>query len=122
MKKIKEAIKKEKDEVELVQKELEKERMRLAREKANLERKKFRIAEDRLRALRNQRKVLEKSILKMSQDIAQDVEMTPVDRYQRRINMENEYLNQVDYEEEAIKEYLPTLLRADEVLPDVYDN
>ena len=33
--------------------------------------------------------------------------------------MENEYLNQVDHEEEAIKEYLPTLLRADEVLPDV---
>ena len=68
---IKEAIKKEKDEVEQVQKELEKERMRLAREKENLERKKFRIAEDRLRALRHQRKVLEESILKMSQEIAQ---------------------------------------------------
>ena len=116
---IKEAIKKEKDEVELVQKELEKERMRLAREKENLERKKFRMAEDRLRALRHQRKVLEESILKMSQEIAQDVNMTTVDRNQRRINMENEYLNQVDHEEEAIKEYLPTLLRADEVLPDV---
>ena len=116
---INEAIKKEKDEVEQVQWELEKERMRLAIEKANLENRKFRIAEDRLRALRQQRKVLEDSIMKMSQEIAQDVDMTTADRKQRRINMENEYLNQIDYEEGAVQEYLPTLLRAEEVLPDV---
>ena len=89
---IEEAIKKEKDEVEQVQWELENERMRLAIEKENLERKKFRMAEDRLRALRHQRKVLEDSIMKMSQEIAQDINMTTVDRKQRRINMENEYL------------------------------
>ena len=116
---IEEAIKKEKDEVEQVQWELENERMRLAIEKENLERKKFRLAEDRLRALRHQRKVLEESIMKMSQEIAQDINLTTVDRKQRRINMENEYLNQIDYEEGAVQEYLPTLLRAEEVLPDV---
>ena len=116
---IDEAIKKEKDEVEQVQWELEKERMRLAVEKANLENRKFKIAEDRLRALRQQRKVLEDSIIKMSQEIAQDVNMTTADRKQRRINMENEYLNQIDYEEGAVQEYLPTLMRAEEVLPDV---
>ena len=116
---IEEAIKKEKDEVEQVQWELENERMRLAIEKENLERKKFRLAEDRLRALRHQRKVLEDSIMKMSQEIAQDINMTTIDRKQRRINMENEYLNQIDYEEGAVQEYLPTLLRAEEVLPDV---
>ena len=116
---INEAIKKEKDEVEQVQWELEKERMRLAIEKANLENRKFKVAEDRLRALRQQRKVLEDSIIKMSQEIAQDVNMTTIDRKQRRINMENEYLNQIDYEERAVQEYLPTLMRAEEVLPDV---
>ena len=116
---IKEAIQKEKDEVEQVQWALENERMRLAIEKENLERKKFRIAEDRLRALRHQRKVLEDSIMKMSQEIAQDINMTTIDRKQRRINMENEYMNQIDYEEGAVQEYLPTILRAEEVLPDV---
>ena len=116
---IKEAIKKEKDEVEQVQWELEKERMKLAIEKEKLERKKFRMAEDRLRTLRHQRKVLEDSIMKMSQEIAQDINMTTIDRKQRRINMENEYMNQIDYEEGAVQEYLPTLLRAEEVLPDV---
>ena len=45
------------------------------------------MAEDRLRALRHQRKVLEDSIMKMSQEIAQDINMTTVDRKQRRINM-----------------------------------
>ena len=112
-------IKKEKEEVEKIQWELEMERVEIALEKDRLERRKFKLAEDRLRALRKQRKTLEDSILKMSEEMAQDIEMPTVDRKQRRITMENEYLNQIEFEESAVQEYIPTLFRAEEVLPDV---
>ena len=112
-------IKKEKEEVEKIQWELEMERVEIALEKDRLERRKFKLAEDRLRALRKQRKTLEDSILKMSEEMAQDIEMPAVDRKQRRITMENEYLNQIEFEESAVQEYIPTLFRAEEVLPDV---
>ena len=112
-------IKKEKDEVEKVQWELEMERKRLTIEKEKLERKKFGIAEDRLRALRKQRKVLEGSIEKMSEELKQDVNLVTADRQQRRINMRNEYLNQLDLEEAAVEGYLPTLFKPQDVLPDV---
>ena len=112
-------IKKEKEEVEKIQWELEMERVEIALEKDRLERRKFKLAEDRLRALRKQRKTLEESILKMSEEMAQDTEMPTVDRKQRRITMENEYINQIEFEESAVQEYIPTLFRVEEVLPDV---
>ena len=112
-------IKKEKEEVEKIQWELEMERVEIALEKDRLERRKFKLAEDRLRALRKQRKTLEDSILKMSEEMTQDIEMPTMDRKQRRITMENEYLNQIEFEESAVQEYIPTLFRAEEVLPDV---
>ena len=41
------------------------------------------------------------------------------DRKQRRINMENEYLNQIDLEEAAVDDFFPVLTRIEEIQPDV---
>ena len=72
-----------------------------------------------MKALRQQRKRLEKSIMKMSNEMSQDIELATEDRKQRRINMENEYLNQIDLEEAAVDDYFPVLTRVEEIQPDV---
>ena len=67
--------------------------MQIEIERATLERERQRITEERLKALRQQRKKLEESIMKMSNEMSRDVDLAIEDRKQRRINMENEYLN-----------------------------
>ena len=93
------------------------------RKNADRDRKSFirerqRIAEKRLKALRQQRKRLEESIMKMSNEMSRDIELAIEDRKQRRINMENEYLNQIDLEEAAVDDYFPVLSRVEEIQPD----
>ena len=78
-----------------------------------------RIAEERLKALRKQRKKLEESIIKMSNEMSRDIDLVTEDRKQRRINMENEYLNQIDLEEAAVDDFFPVLSRVEEIQPDV---
>ena len=51
--------------------------------------------------------------------MVKDEEITTQDRKQRRINMENEYLNQIDLEEAAVDDYFPVLDRIEEIQPDV---
>ena len=114
-----EAIDREIQETEKAQQELEIERMNIERERVSLEKERQRIAEERLRTLRKQRKRLEESILKMTQEMVQDIELTTEDRKQRRINMENEYLNQIDLEEAAVDNYFPEINQVEEILPDV---
>ena len=82
-------------------------------------RERQRIAEERLKALRQQRKKLEESIIKMSNEMSGDVDMVTEDRKQKRINMENEYLNQIDLEEAAVDDFFPVLSRVEEIQPDV---
>ena len=41
--------------------------------------------------------------MKMSNEMSQDIELATEDRKQRRINMENEYLNQIDLEEASCR-------------------
>ena len=53
-----------------------------------LEKERQRMAE-RLKALRQQRKKLEESIIRMSNEMSKDVNLVTEDRKQRRINMEN---------------------------------
>ena len=114
-----EAIDREIKEAEKAQEDLERERMKIERERVSLERERQRIAEERLRTLRKQRKRLEESIIKMSQEMVQDEELTTEDRKQRRMNMENEYLNQIDLEEAAVDDYFPEISQVEEILPDV---
>ena len=51
--------------------------------------------------------------------MSKDVNLVTEDRKQRRINMENEYLNQIDLEEAAVDDFFPVLSRVEEVQPDV---
>ena len=98
---------------------LETERMQIEIERVTLERERQRIAEERLKALRQQRKKLEESIMKVSNEMSKDVNLVTEDRKQRRINMENEYLNQIDLEEAAVDDFFPVLTRIEEIQPDV---
>ena len=114
-----EAIDKEIKEAEKAQQELEKERTIIEKKRVSLEKERQRIAEERLRTLRKQRKSLEESIMKMTKEMVQDKKLTTEDRKQRRINMENEYLNQIDLEETAVSDYFPEINQVEEILPDV---
>ena len=116
---IAEEIEKDIKDAEQAQWALETERMQIEIERVSLERQRQRIAEKRLKALRQQRKRLEESIMKMSNEMSPDVELATEDRKQRRINMENEYLNQRDLEEAAVDDYFPVLSRVEEIQPDV---
>ena len=98
---------------------LETERMQIEIERVTLERERQRIAEERLKALRQQRKKLEESIMKMSNEMSKDINLVTEDRKQRRINMENEYLNQIDLEEAAVDDFFPVLTRVEKIQPDV---
>ena len=112
-------IEKDIKDAEQAQWALETERMRIEVERATLERERQRIAEERLKALRQQRKRLEESIIKMSNEMSRDIDLVTEDRKQRRINMENEYLNQIDLEEAAVDDYFPVLTRVEDIQPDV---
>ena len=93
--------------------------MQIEIERVTLEKERQRIAEERLKALRQQRKRLEESIIKMSNEMSKDVNLVTEDRKQRRINMENEYLNQIDLEEAAVDDFFPVLSGVEEIQPDV---
>ena len=112
-------IKKDIKDAEQAQWALETERMQIEIERVTLEKERQRIAEERLKALRQQRKRLEESIIKMSNEMSKDVNLVTEDRKQRRINMENEYLNQIDLEEAAVDDFFPVLSRVEEIQPDV---
>ena len=112
-------IEKDIKDAEQAQWALETERMQIEIERVTLERERQRIAEERLKALRQQRKKLEESIMKMSNEMSRDIELATEDRKQRRINMENEYLNQIDLEEAAIDDFFPVLTKVEEIQPDV---
>ena len=114
-----EAIDREIKEAEKAQQELEKERINIEKKRVFLEKERQRIAEERLRTLRKQRKKLEESIMKMTKEMVQDIELTTGDRQQRRMTMENEYLNQIDIEEVAVNDYFPEISQVEEILPDV---
>ena len=51
--------------------------------------------------------------------MSKDINLVTEDRKQRRINMENEYLNQIDLEEAAVDDFFPVLSRVEEIQPDV---
>ena len=112
-------IEKDIKDAEQAQWALETERMQIEIERVTLERERQRIAEERLKALRQQRKKLEESIIKMSNEMSRDVDLVTEDRKQRRINMGNEYLNQIDLEEAAVDDFFPVLSRIEEIQPDV---
>ena len=112
-------IEKDIKDAEQAQWALETERMQIEIERVTLEKERQRIAEERLKALRQQRKKLEESIIKMSNEMSKDVNLVTEDRKQRRINMENEYLNQIDLEEAAVDDFFPILSRVEEIQPDV---
>ena len=112
-------IEKDIKDAEQAQWALETERMQIEIERATLERERQRIAEERLKALRQQRKRLEESIIKMSNEMSKDVGLATEDRKQRRINMENEYLNQIDLEEAVVDDFFPVLSTVEEIQPDV---
>ena len=114
-----EEIEKDIKDAEQAQWALQTERMQIEIERATLEKERQRIAEERLKALRQQRKKLEESIMKMSNEMSKDVNLVTEDRKQRRINMENEYLNQIDLEEAAVDDFFPVLTRVEEIQPDV---
>ena len=114
-----EEIEKDIKDAEQAQWALEAERMRIEIERVTLEKERQRIAEERLKALRQQRKKLEESIIKMSNEMSKDEDLVTEDRKQRRINMENEYLNQIDLEEAAVDDFFPVLSRVEEIQPDV---
>ena len=116
---IAEEIEKDIKDAEQAQWALETERMQIEIEKVSLERERQRIAEERLKALRQQRKRLEESIIRMSNEMSRDVDLATEDRKQRRINMENEYLNQIDLQEAAVDDFFPVLSRVEEIQPDV---
>ena len=112
-------IEKDIKDAEQAQWALETERMQIEIERVTLERERQRIAEERLKALRQQRKKLEESIMKMSNEMSKDINLVTEDRKQRRINLENEYLNQIDLEEAAVDDFFPVLTRVEEIQPDV---
>ena len=112
-------IEKDIKDAEQAQWALETERMQIEMERVTLERERQRIAEERLKTLRQQRKKLEESIMKMSNEMSKDINLVTEDRKQRRINMENEYLNQIDLEKAAIDDFFAVLSRVEEVQPDV---
>ena len=112
-------IEKDINDAEQAQWALETERMQIEIERVTLEKERQRIAEERLKALRQQRKKLEESIMKMSNEMSKNVDLVTEDRKQRRINMENEYLNQIDLEEAAVDDFFPVLTRVEEIQPDV---
>ena len=112
-------IEKDIKDAEQAQWALETERMQIETERVTLERERQRIAEERLKALRQQRKKLEESIMKMSNEMSRDINLVTEDRKQRRINMENEYLNQIDLEEAAVDNFFPVLTRVEDIQPDV---
>ena len=112
-------IEKDIKDAEQAQRALETERMQIEIERVTLERERQKIAEERLKALRQQRKKLEESIIKMSNEMSRDLDLVTEDRKQRRINMENEYLNQIDLEEAAVDDFFPVLSRIEEIQPDV---
>ena len=114
-----EEIEKDIKDAEQAQWALETEKMQIEIERVTLEKERQRIAEERLKALRQQRKRLEESIIKMSNEMSKDVNLVTEDRKQRRINMENEYLNQIDLEEAAVDDFFPVLSRVEEIQPDV---
>ena len=114
-----EEIEKDIKDAEQAQWALEAERMQIEIERVTLERERQRIAEERLKALRQQRKRLEESIIKMSDEMSKDVDLVTEDRKQRRINMENEHLNQIDLEEAAVDDFFPVLSRVEKIQPDV---
>ena len=114
-----EEIEKDIKDAEQAQWALETERMQIEIERVTLEKERQRIAEERLKALRQQRKKLEESIMKMSNKMSKDIDLVTEDRKQRRINMENEYLNQIDLEEAAVDDFFPVLTRVEEIQPDV---
>ena len=114
-----EEIEKDIQDAEQAQWALEVERMQIETERVMLEKERQRIAEERLKALRQQRKKLEESIIKMSNEMSRDIDLATEDRKQRRINMENEYLNQIDLEEAAVDYFFPVLSRIEEIQPDV---
>ena len=112
-------IEKDIHEAEQAQWALEVERMQIEMERVMLEKERQRIAAERLKALRQQRKKLEESIIKMSNEMSRDIDLATEDRKQGRINMENEYLNQIDLEEAAVDDFFPVLSRVEEIQPDV---
>ena len=112
-------IEKDIKDAEQAQWTLETERMQIEIERVTLERERQRIAEERLKALKQQRKKLEESIMKMSNEMSKDINLVTEDRKQRRINMENEYLNQIDLEEAAVDDFFPVLTKVEEIQPDV---
>ena len=112
-------IEKDIKDAEQAQWALETERMQIEIERVTLEKERQRIAEERLKTLRQQRKKLEESIMKMSNEMSKDVNLVTEDRKQRRINMENEYLNQIDLEEAAVDDFFPVLSGVEEIQPDV---
>ena len=112
-------IEKDIKDAEQAQWALETERMQIEIQRVKLEKERQRIAEERLKALRQQRKKLEESIMKMSNEMSKDINLVTEDRKQRRINMENEYLNQIDLEEAAVDDFFPVLNRVEEIQPDV---
>ena len=114
-----EEIEKDIKDAEQAQWALQTERMQIEIERATLEKERQRIAEERLKTLRQQRKKLEESIMKMSNEMSKDVNLVTEDRKQRRINLENEYLNQIDLEEAALDDFFPVLSRVEEIQPDV---
>ena len=87
--------------------------------KSHIRERETKDAEERLKALRQQRKKLEESIMRMSNEMSKDINLVTEDRKQRRINMENEYLNQIDLEEAAVDDFFPVLTRVEEIQPDV---
>ena len=93
--------------------------MQIEIERVTLEKERQRIAEERLKALRQQRKKLEESIMKMSNEMSKDINLVTEDRKQIRINMENEYLNQIDLVEAAVDDFFPVVTRVEEIQPDV---
>ena len=113
-----EEIEKDIKDAEQAQWALEAKKMQIEIERVTLEKERQRIAEERLKALRQQRKKFEESIIKMSNEMSKDVDLVTEDRKQRRINMENEYLNQIDLEEAAVDDFFPILSRVEEVQPD----
>ena len=112
-------IEKDIKDAEQAQWALQTERMQIEIERVTLERERQRIAEERLKALRQQRKKLEESIMKMCNKMSKDINLVREDRKQRRINMENEYLNQIDLEEAAVDDFFPVLTKVEEIQPDV---
>ena len=54
----------------------------------------------------------------MSNEMSKDINLVTEDRRQRRINMENEYLNQIDLEEAAVDDFFPVLTKVEEIQPD----